>query len=95
MCLRLAKRNNDAILIQDPAMREYWGSQFALDKYTGTNADTYIWPDWNVISKVDVSSCHKLSSRRRRSLSEYVCFYLYSLALGILGFFFEQLHSPT
>ena len=25
-------------------MREYWGSQFALDKYTGTNGDTYIWP---------------------------------------------------
>lgn len=24
-------------------MREYWGSQFALEKYTGTNADTYIW----------------------------------------------------
>jgi len=28
-------------------MREYWGSQFALDKYTGTNADTYIWNDMN------------------------------------------------
>ena len=24
-------------------MREYWGSQFALDKYAGTNGDTYIW----------------------------------------------------
>mmetsp|Transcript_85066 Transcript_85066/g.259866 ORF Transcript_85066/g.259866 Transcript_85066/m.259866 type:complete len:1015 (-) Transcript_85066:280-3324(-) len=31
----------------DPKMREYWGSQFALDKYTGTNADTYIWNDMN------------------------------------------------
>eukprot|EP00931_Biecheleriopsis_adriatica_P116841 TRINITY_DN92428_c0_g1_i1.p1 TRINITY_DN92428_c0_g1~~TRINITY_DN92428_c0_g1_i1.p1 ORF type:complete len:1051 (-),score=245.11 TRINITY_DN92428_c0_g1_i1:44-2815(-) len=31
----------------DPAMREYWGSQFALDKYAGTNADTYIWNDMN------------------------------------------------
>lgn len=28
---------------KDPAMREYWGSQFALDKYAGTNGDTYIW----------------------------------------------------
>ena len=28
-------------------MREYWGSQFALDKYAGTNADTYIWNDMN------------------------------------------------
>merc|ERR1719506_3210003 len=31
----------------DPKMREYWGSQFALDKYKGTNADTYIWNDMN------------------------------------------------
>lgn len=31
----------------DPAMREYWGSQFALDKYAGTNGDTYIWNDMN------------------------------------------------
>lgn len=31
----------------DPQLREYWGSQFALDKYTGTNADTYIWNDMN------------------------------------------------
>lgn len=31
----------------DPAMREYWGSQFALDKYKGTNKDTYIWNDMN------------------------------------------------
>mmetsp|Transcript_15366 Transcript_15366/g.33773 ORF Transcript_15366/g.33773 Transcript_15366/m.33773 type:complete len:1019 (-) Transcript_15366:265-3321(-) len=31
----------------DPAMRDYWGSQFALDKYTGTNADTYVWNDMN------------------------------------------------
>jgi len=28
-------------------MREYWGSQFALDKYKGTNADTFIWNDMN------------------------------------------------
>eukprot|EP00928_Gymnodinium_smaydae_P005920 TRINITY_DN12051_c0_g2_i1.p1 TRINITY_DN12051_c0_g2~~TRINITY_DN12051_c0_g2_i1.p1 ORF type:complete len:1044 (-),score=239.32 TRINITY_DN12051_c0_g2_i1:202-3246(-) len=31
----------------NPAMRDYWGSQFALDKYKGTNADTYIWNDMN------------------------------------------------
>mmetsp|Transcript_118101 Transcript_118101/g.220808 ORF Transcript_118101/g.220808 Transcript_118101/m.220808 type:complete len:1022 (+) Transcript_118101:138-3203(+) len=31
----------------DPKMREYWGSQFALGKYKGTNADTYIWNDMN------------------------------------------------
>ncbi|CAJ1411005.1 unnamed protein product [Effrenium voratum] len=31
----------------NPEMREYWGSQFALDKYAGTNADTYIWNDMN------------------------------------------------
>jgi len=31
----------------DPKMREYWGSQFALDKYEGTNADLYIWNDMN------------------------------------------------
>lgn len=31
----------------DPSMREYWGSQFALDKYAGTNGDTYIWNDMN------------------------------------------------
>ncbi|CAE8700193.1 unnamed protein product, partial [Polarella glacialis] len=31
----------------DPKMRDYWGSQFALDKYKGTNADTYIWNDMN------------------------------------------------
>eukprot|EP00418_Pyrodinium_bahamense_P085599 CAMPEP_0179059488 /NCGR_PEP_ID=MMETSP0796-20121207/25378_1 /TAXON_ID=73915 /ORGANISM="Pyrodinium bahamense, Strain pbaha01" /LENGTH=1004 /DNA_ID=CAMNT_0020756245 /DNA_START=1 /DNA_END=3015 /DNA_ORIENTATION=- len=31
----------------DPKMREYWGTQFALDKYKGTNADTYIWNDMN------------------------------------------------
>lgn len=31
----------------DPKMRQYWGSQFALDKYKGTNADTYIWNDMN------------------------------------------------
>merc|ERR1719193_2543875 len=32
---------------EHPKMREYWGSQFALDKYTGTNADTYIWNGMN------------------------------------------------
>jgi len=31
----------------DPAMREYWGSRFALDKYKGTNKDTFIWNDMN------------------------------------------------
>mmetsp|Transcript_10527 Transcript_10527/g.27890 ORF Transcript_10527/g.27890 Transcript_10527/m.27890 type:complete len:1009 (+) Transcript_10527:124-3150(+) len=31
----------------DPKMREYWGSQFALDKYKGTNADLYVWNDMN------------------------------------------------
>jgi len=31
----------------DPKMRDYWGSQFALDKYKGTNADTYVWNDMN------------------------------------------------
>jgi len=31
----------------DPKMRKFWGSQFALDKYKGTNADTYIWNDMN------------------------------------------------
>jgi len=31
----------------DPKMREYWGSQFALDKYAGTNKDVYIWNDMN------------------------------------------------
>lgn len=31
----------------DPKMREYWGSNFALDKYKGTSADTYIWNDMN------------------------------------------------
>lgn len=31
----------------DPKMRDYWGSQFALGKYKGTNADTYIWNDMN------------------------------------------------
>jgi alpha 1,3-glucosidase len=31
----------------DPKMREYWGSQFALDKYKGTTEDTYIWNDMN------------------------------------------------
>mmetsp|Transcript_68297 Transcript_68297/g.212208 ORF Transcript_68297/g.212208 Transcript_68297/m.212208 type:complete len:601 (+) Transcript_68297:2-1804(+) len=31
----------------DPRMREYWGSQFALDKYKGTNEDTYVWNDMN------------------------------------------------
>jgi alpha 1,3-glucosidase len=31
----------------NPKMREYWGAQFALDKYKGTNADTYIWNDMN------------------------------------------------
>jgi len=30
-----------------PQMREYWASQFALDKYQGTNADTYVWNDMN------------------------------------------------
>jgi len=31
----------------DPRMRDYWGSQFALDKYKGTNKDLYIWNDMN------------------------------------------------
>jgi len=31
----------------DPKMRDYWGSQFALDKYEGTNADLYVWNDMN------------------------------------------------
>jgi len=31
----------------DPKMRDYWGSQFALDKYKGTNSDLYIWNDMN------------------------------------------------
>jgi len=31
----------------DPKMREYWGNQFALDRYNGTTADTYIWNDMN------------------------------------------------
>lgn len=31
----------------DPKMRDYWGSQFALDKYKGTNADLYVWNDMN------------------------------------------------
>mmetsp|Transcript_70275 Transcript_70275/g.153116 ORF Transcript_70275/g.153116 Transcript_70275/m.153116 type:complete len:1025 (-) Transcript_70275:100-3174(-) len=31
----------------NPKMREYWGSQFALDKYKGTNADLYVWNDMN------------------------------------------------
>eukprot|EP00927_Polykrikos_kofoidii_P008057 TRINITY_DN13338_c0_g1_i1.p1 TRINITY_DN13338_c0_g1~~TRINITY_DN13338_c0_g1_i1.p1 ORF type:complete len:1024 (-),score=135.47 TRINITY_DN13338_c0_g1_i1:338-3409(-) len=31
----------------NPEMRKYWSSRFALDKYKGTNADTYIWNDMN------------------------------------------------
>ncbi|CAK0791504.1 unnamed protein product [Prorocentrum cordatum] len=31
----------------DPKMREFWGSQFALDTYKGTNADLYVWNDMN------------------------------------------------
>jgi len=31
----------------DPKMREYWGKQYALDKYKGTNEDLYIWNDMN------------------------------------------------
>jgi len=31
----------------DPKTREYWGSNFALDKYKGTTGDTYIWNDMN------------------------------------------------
>jgi len=31
----------------DPKMREYWGTNFALGKYKGTNADTYVWNDMN------------------------------------------------
>ena len=30
-------------------MREYWGSNFALDKYKGTSADTYIWTASNAL----------------------------------------------
>jgi hypothetical protein len=40
---RAARSNSMPVPVQDPSMREYWGSQFALDKYTGTNGDTYIW----------------------------------------------------
>jgi len=31
----------------NPKMREYWGSQFALDKYKGTTGDLFIWNDMN------------------------------------------------
>ena len=40
---RAARSNSVPVPVQDPSMREYWGSQFALDKYAGTNGDTYIW----------------------------------------------------
>lgn len=31
----------------DPKLREYWGSQFSLENYAGTNGDLYIWNDMN------------------------------------------------
>ena len=31
----------------DPQIQSWWSDQFALDKYTGTTTDLYIWNDMN------------------------------------------------
>ena len=63
---------------EDPAMREYWGSQFALDKYTGTNGDTYIWPldsippsslaEVAAFQDTSISSLHNLHERASKNV---------------------------
>lgn len=33
--------------VLSPEVREWWADQFALDKYTGSTLDLYVWNDMN------------------------------------------------